>query len=82
MKWKDKLTLEQRTQVEKELREFGLDQRQINSLMNYHAKITELELILMRDMPDTPRGRPTIGSIKAAIQSCKLLGLIERNPNG
>jgi len=50
--------------------------------MNYHAKITELELILMRDMPDTPRGRPTIGSIKAAIQSCKLLGLIERNPNG
>ena len=77
-KWKEKLTWEQKQQVTKELRTFGLDSRQIRSLMNHRGRVKEIELILMRDMPDTPRGRPTLGSVKGAIYSCKLLGLIER----
>ncbi len=76
-KWKEKLTLEQKQQVTKELRTFGLDSRQIRGLMDHRGRVKEIELILMRDMPDTPRGRPTIGSVKGAISTCKKLHLIK-----
>ena len=76
--WEEKLTWEQKQQVTKELRTFGLDSRQIRSLMNSRCRVKEIELILMRDMPNTPRGRPTIGSVKGAISSCKKLGLLEQ----
>jgi len=76
-RWKDRLTEEQREQVERELHDFGLDRRQIESLMNYRGAVTDLELKLMREMPDAPRGRPTISSVKDALRTCKLLKLIE-----
>jgi len=76
--WKEKLTWEQKLQVEKELKQFGLDDHQIRSLMNYRGRVSELELNLMRDMPPNRWGkRATIGAVQAAIASCKTLGLLK-----
>lgn len=75
-KWEEQLTWDQKQQVTKELRNFGLDFRQMRSLMNHKGKVKEIELILMRDLSDTPRGRPTIGSVKGAILTYKKLHLI------
>jgi len=75
--WREILTMEQKHKVEGELRAFGLDHRQIRSLMNHRGKVTDLELILMRDLPDTARGRPTISSVKDALRTCKILKLIQ-----
>lgn len=75
--WEEKLTYEQKQQVIKELTAFGLDSRQIASLMKYKGKVSELELILMRNLPDSRWGkRPTISVVKDAVRTCKTLGLL------
>lgn len=76
--WEERLSRKDKQTVIVELRAYGLDSRQINSLMRYRGKVTELELILMRDFPESVRGRATIHVVKDALRTCEKLGLITR----
>jgi hypothetical protein len=78
--WRQKLTWEQQQRVHAELREFGLDSSQIESLMKHKGRVKEIELLLMRDLPDNTWGkRPTINVVKSAIRDCQTLGLLTVN---
>lgn len=81
--WNGKLTDAQKQQVTRELREFGLDNRQIESLMKFRGKVSEIELVLMRDLPSSSWGRrPTISVVKDAIRTCVALHLVELEKGG
>jgi len=77
--WEEKLTFEQKSTVEKELREYGFDTHQINSLMKTRGRVSELELRLMKELPSNRWGRrPTINVVRSALHDLKVLGLIEK----
>jgi len=83
-KWKDRLSVKEREQVVKELRDFGLTDYQIESLMNWRGKVPMLVLQIMRDSPPLRmriRGRevwrkPSVHMVVATIRDCQKLGLI------
>jgi len=83
-KWKERLTQEERAQVTRELKDFGLTDYQIESLMNYRGRISMLVLQIMRDSPPLRmriRGRevwrkPSVHMVVATIRDCQKLGLI------
>lgn len=77
--WAEKLTREQRQQVEMELKAFGLDRHQISSLMRFRGRVHQIELELMKKLPSSRWGkRPTISVVKDAIRTCETLGLLKR----
>ncbi len=81
--WEEKLTNEEKGNVIKELHNFGLDNRQINSLMKIKGKADELELIMMRDLPRNRYGRKaTISSVRDILGTMKKLKLITTEGGG
>jgi len=88
-KWKDKLSAEEKEQVIRELKDFGLTDYQIESLMNYRGRVSMLVLRIMRDSPPIRvplRARrrkfewrkPSVWQVVATIRDCEKLGLITR----